>query len=81
MSVHPTDDVRIQQIKELLPPIAVLEKFPATEAAEQTVVNARQAIHRVLNDDDDRLIVVVGPCSIHDPDAARDYARKTQATS
>jgi 3-deoxy-D-arabinoheptulosonate-7-phosphate synthase (EC 2.5.1.54) len=76
MSVHPTDDVRIQQIKELLPPIAVLEKFPATEAAEQTVVNARQAIHRVLNDDDDRLVVVVGPCSIHDPDAARDYAQK-----
>ncbi|WP_025744568.1 3-deoxy-7-phosphoheptulonate synthase AroG [Salinivibrio costicola] len=76
MSVHPTDDVRIQQIKELLPPIAVLEKFPATEAAEQTVVNARQAIHRVLNDDDDRLVVVVGPCSIHDPDAARDYARQ-----
>ncbi|OOF09650.1 MULTISPECIES: 3-deoxy-7-phosphoheptulonate synthase AroG [Salinivibrio] len=79
MSVHPTDDVRIQQIKELLPPIAVLEKFPATEIAEKTVFDARQSIHHILNDEDDRLVVVVGPCSIHDPNAAKEYASKLKA--
>ncbi|WKE65156.1 3-deoxy-7-phosphoheptulonate synthase AroG [Gallaecimonas kandeliae] len=73
------DDLRILEIKELLPPIAVLEKFPATEAAAATVFEARQAIHRILDDQDDRLLVIVGPCSIHDPAAALEYGRRLKA--
>ncbi|WP_325894469.1 3-deoxy-7-phosphoheptulonate synthase AroG [Grimontia sp. NTOU-MAR1] len=76
MSFHQTDDVRISKIKELLPPVAVLEKFPATENASETVFNARQAIHNILNDKDDRLLVIIGPCSIHDPEAAVEYGKK-----
>ncbi|MDD1779580.1 3-deoxy-7-phosphoheptulonate synthase AroG [Enterovibrio sp. ZSDZ35] len=79
MSFHKTDDVRISNIKELLPPIAVLEKFPATEKASETVFNARQAIHNILNDKDDRLLVIIGPCSIHDPVAAVEYGEKLKA--
>ncbi|AMG29183.1 3-deoxy-7-phosphoheptulonate synthase [Grimontia hollisae] len=79
MSFHQTDDVRISNIKELLPPIAILEKFPATERASETVYNARQAIHNILNDKDDRLLVVIGPCSIHDPEAAVEYGKKLKA--
>ncbi|MGF1692206.1 3-deoxy-7-phosphoheptulonate synthase AroG [Photobacterium kagoshimensis] len=74
--MHKTDDVRIREVKELLPPVAVLEKFPATETASETVFEARQAIHNILNDNDDRLLVVVGPCSIHDTEAALEYAKK-----
>lgn len=49
---HQTDDVRISEIKELLPPVAVLEKFPATETASSTVFESRQAIHRILTGED-----------------------------
>ncbi|PVZ72629.1 3-deoxy-7-phosphoheptulonate synthase [Pelagibaculum spongiae] len=74
--MYQTDDVRINRVKELLPPIAVLEKFPATEAAASTTYQARKAISNILNDKDDRLLVVIGPCSIHDTEAALDYAKK-----
>ncbi|MFC4160604.1 3-deoxy-7-phosphoheptulonate synthase AroG [Chitinimonas lacunae] len=74
-----TDDLRIKEIKELLPPIAALEKFPVTEVATTTTYQARQAIHRMLTGDDDRLLVVIGPCSIHDPEAALDYGRRLLA--
>jgi 3-deoxy-7-phosphoheptulonate synthase len=76
VSMHQNDDLRINKIKELLPPIAILERFPATEQAAQTVYAARKAIHNILEDKDDRLLVVVGPCSIHDPDAALEYGKK-----
>ncbi|MFR9718177.1 3-deoxy-7-phosphoheptulonate synthase AroG [Aeromonas diversa] len=76
---HQTDDIRIKEIKELLPPVAVLEKFPATETASQTVYESRQAIHRILAGDDDRLLVVIGPCSIHDPVAAVEYGQRLLA--
>lgn len=76
MNMHKTDDVRISEIKELLPPIAVLEKFPASNKAAETVYQSRQAIHNILNDEDDRLLVIVGPCSIHDPVAALEYGKK-----
>ncbi len=76
MSYYQTDDVRIQDIKELLPPVAVLEKFPTTESASETVFNSRQAIHNILNGDDDRLLVIIGPCSIHDVNAAVEYGKK-----
>ncbi len=73
---YQTDDLRINKIKELLPPIALLEKFPATEQAQQTVVNGRETIHKILNNQDKRLLVIIGPCSIHDPEAAMVYAKK-----
>ncbi|SHE32803.1 3-deoxy-7-phosphoheptulonate synthase AroG [Vibrio gazogenes] len=71
-----TDDVKIKQIKELLPPVAILEKFPATDVASSTTFNARKAIHNILNDKDDRLLVIIGPCSIHDPEAAIEYGKQ-----
>lgn len=71
-----TDDVRIKEIKELLPPIAALEKYPTSEAAAQLTFQTRQDIHSLLTGEDDRLLVVIGPCSIHDPEAAKDYARR-----
>jgi 3-deoxy-7-phosphoheptulonate synthase len=74
-----TDDLRIREIAELIPPAAVIKEFPRTEAVTATVTNTRQAIHRILQGTDDRLIVVIGPCSIHDPVAARDYAVRLQA--
>jgi 3-deoxy-7-phosphoheptulonate synthase len=76
---YQTDDIRIRNIKELLPPIALLEKYPSTSQAEKTVVASRAAIHKILNNEDHRLVVVIGPCSIHDSEAALEYARKLLA--
>ncbi|RWR01101.1 phospho-2-dehydro-3-deoxyheptonate aldolase [[Pantoea] beijingensis] len=73
---YQNDDLRIKEIKELLPPVALLEKFPATEKAAQTVSRARKAIHNILKKKDDRLLVVIGPCSIHDIDAAKEYGAR-----
>ncbi|MBY7784976.1 3-deoxy-7-phosphoheptulonate synthase AroG [Vibrio fluvialis] len=74
--MYQTDDVNIKRIKELLPPVAVLEKFPATEVASSTTFQAREAIHNILQDKDDRLLVVIGPCSIHDTKAAIEYGKR-----
>ncbi|SEF63674.1 3-deoxy-7-phosphoheptulonate synthase AroG [Thauera chlorobenzoica] len=75
MKIH-IDDVRIQEIKELVPPVHVLREFPATPKAAAVAYEARQGIHRILYGADDRLLVVIGPCSIHDAAAAIDYANK-----
>src|SRR3990167_4375033 len=69
-----TDDLRIKEIKELLTPAKLLGEVSITERAAATVFEARQAIHRILHGADDRLLVVIGPCSIHDVDAAKEYA-------
>lgn len=69
-----TDDLRIAAIKELTPPSEVMAEFQRTDYAIHVVSGARRAIHDILHGADDRLIVVVGPCSIHDPEAALDYA-------
>tara|TARA_R110002072_G_scaffold4245_6_gene30044 strand:+ start:56197 stop:57279 length:1083 start_codon:yes stop_codon:yes gene_type:complete len=69
-----TDDLRIQQINELISPQQLVKDIGLSDAAADTVAHAREAIHRVLIGEDDRLVVVVGPCSIHDPAAALDYA-------
>jgi 3-deoxy-7-phosphoheptulonate synthase len=74
--LYKTDDLRINSIKELLPPIALMERFPLTDIASATVTSGRQAIQAVLAGEDDRLVVVVGPCSIHDVTAAKDYAER-----
>lgn len=71
-----TDDVRIKKVSELLPPVAVLEKFPASEQAAATTYQSRQAIHQILEGEDDRLLVVIGPCSIHDTQAALEYGQR-----
>jgi 3-deoxy-7-phosphoheptulonate synthase len=70
-----TDDLRIQKTNELVSPESLLKDIPLTDAAANTVSGARQGIASILRGEDDRLLVVVGPCSIHDPAAARDYAR------
>jgi len=73
---HRTDDLRIKEIKELLPPAHVLREFALTEKAAQTTYESREAIHRILHGADDRLLVIMGPCSIHDVKAAKEYAGK-----
>lgn len=73
---YQTDDLRINKIKELLPPIALLERFPISENTASTVANSRVAIENILADQDDRLLVIIGPCSIHDPDSALAYCEK-----
>lgn len=73
---YQTDDVRISRIKELLPPVALLEKYPANSVASNTVFYGREAIHNILSGKDKRLLVVIGPCSIHDPEAALVYAKR-----
>lgn len=74
MTQYQTDDLRIKHITEVLTPRELHEQYPLTETAAQTVYDTRQQIHNILVGRDDRLLVVVGPCSIHDPAAARDYA-------
>ena len=69
-----TDDLRIKEIKELVPPSHVLREFPISEKAAKLIYETRSAIHRVLHGADDRLLVIMGPCSIHDVKAAREYA-------
>ena len=71
-----TDDVRITGIQEVLPPETLHDEFPMDESSSELVYRTRTAIHKILNGEDDRLLVVVGPCSIHDPQAALEYAEK-----
>ncbi len=70
------DDVRIKDIFELAPPSHLLREFKPSDKVEQMVFDTRREIHKVLHGADDRLVVVVGPCSIHDKKAALDYAHK-----
>jgi len=74
-----TDDLRIREIRELRTPAELMHEFPRTDAATRTVLASRHALHNILAGSDDRLAVVVGPCSIHDPAAALDYARRLKA--
>ncbi len=74
-SLQRTDDLRIREIKELLPPIHLLREFPLTPPAATVVHETRHGIHQILHGADDRLLVIVGPCSIHDAKAALEYAR------
>lgn len=69
-----TDDLRIRKTNELIAPEQLIADIGVSERAAQTVAEARRAIHNILSGEDDRLLAIVGPCSIHDPDAARDYA-------
>ncbi len=72
-----TDDERIQDITVLPPPEHLIRFFPIAGTPVETLIGqTRQRVHRILRGQDDRLLVVIGPCSIHDPDAALDYARR-----
>ena len=71
---HNTEDIRIQWTKVVLPPVFLEEERPVTEAASATIFDARSEISAILNGQDTRLLVLAGPCSIHDPKAAREYA-------
>jgi 3-deoxy-7-phosphoheptulonate synthase len=79
MSRHATDDLRIRAITPLATPAAVMGEIPATPDALATVDAARTAVQCILAGDDDRLVVVIGPCSIHDPRAALEYAGRLAA--
>ena len=63
-------------MEELISPATLIEELPVSDTNAKTVYNARQTIHNILKGDDRRLLVVTGPCSIHDPEAARDYASR-----
>jgi len=68
-----TDDLRVRDIRELTPPEEILRQFPLSARAKAVVVGARQDIHHILHGADDRLVVIIGPCSIHDVKAAHEY--------
>jgi 3-deoxy-7-phosphoheptulonate synthase len=68
-----TEDIHIQWTKVVLPPVFLEEEFPVTEAASETIFATRNEINEILSGADDRLLVLVGPCSIHDTKAAREY--------
>ena len=74
MTLYRTDDLRIKWTRVVLPPVFLEEELPVTEKAAATVHDARSAICDILAGRDPRLLVVVGPCSIHDTKAAREYA-------
>ena len=71
---HTIEDIRIQWTKVVLPPVFLEEELPLTEAASETIYNARNGVADILSGRDTRLLVLAGPCSIHDTKAAREYA-------
>ncbi|MDA0790040.1 MAG: 3-deoxy-7-phosphoheptulonate synthase [Proteobacteria bacterium] len=76
-----TDDLRIADTMELISPQELISELPVSETASTIVTQARQTMHNILTGEDDRLLVIVGPCSIHDPKAAREYATRLKTVS
>src|SRR4249920_90820 len=76
-----TDDLRISGVRALIPPQLLTEEMPIDAASLEVVSNARQGIHRVLHGADDRLLAIVGPCSIHDAGAALEYAARLRGAA
>ncbi len=74
-----TDDLRIKELRELSPPSHLIREFPCEQLASETVHLAREAGHKIIHGEEDRILLIVGPCSIHDPKAALEYAEKLQA--
>ncbi|MCL4135769.1 UNVERIFIED_CONTAM: hypothetical protein GTU68_057660 [Idotea baltica] len=74
--LYSTDNLRIAGTQEVLPPAQLHLELPITDRASETVFKARRQTQAILQGKDDRLVIIVGPCSIHDPDAAREYAAK-----
>lgn len=76
---YTTDDLRIRSMTEVVSPQTLHNQYPINERASRVIYDTRGQIHDILTGEDDRLLVVVGPCSIHDPTAAREYAKKLLA--
>ena len=74
-----TEDLRIKSIADVITPARLHEELPIVQTAARTTHETRRAIHRIVHGKDDRLLVVIGPCSIHNADAARDYASRLSA--
>jgi 3-deoxy-7-phosphoheptulonate synthase len=77
--MQPTQDLNIRDMIPLISPRALKAELPMTETANRTVVEGREAVKRILRKEDNRLLVIVGPCSIHDPEAALEYAGRLNA--
>jgi len=77
--LHRTDDLRIEHIRDLLSPSVFMKEIALSEGLEDTVTRTRQAAEDIIKGRSDRLLVVAGPCSIHDRDSALDYAGKLHA--
>ena len=77
-SLNAIDDRRIVEINPLTRPADIIAEIPRDDAVTATVLQTRETIHRILHGGDDRLLVIIGPCSIHDPAAARDYAARLE---
>ena len=76
-----TRDLHVESIRPLLPPAILLEELPLSDKGSQVVARARKEVARILSGEGDRLIVIVGPCSIHDPEAGLEYARRLEAVA
>ena len=76
-----TRDLRVEGYRPLIPPAIMLDELPLSEAGSRTVASARDELVRILDREDDRVIVVVGPCSVHDVGAAMEYARRLEKVS
>lgn len=76
-----TDDLRIRELRPLLPPAILIEELPLGETSSHVVAQGRREIQAILRSEDDRVLVVVGPCSIHDPDPALEYADRLAAVA
>ncbi len=76
-----TDDLRIDQIRPLIPPAIIMEEIPASEEQMALTASARETAARIVRKEDDRLLVVVGPCSVHDPKAGLEYAQRLKAAA
>jgi 3-deoxy-7-phosphoheptulonate synthase len=74
-----TDDLRITQLRPLIPPAILMEELPITEQVSTVVAEAREEATRIVHGEDDRLLVISGPCSIHDPQAGMEYARRLRS--
>jgi len=77
--IHSTDNLRIIGIEQVAIPAELVAEFPLTANASATPYHARHTIHEILRGRDRRIVVIVGPCSIHDPEAALEYAQRLQA--
>jgi len=78
---HQTDDLRIDTLRPLLPPSILMEELPISEKVSMQVAESRRRTQSIVQGSEDRLLVVVGPCSIHDPIAGLEYARKLKEVS
>jgi len=79
--IFQTDDLRIAGLHQLIAPQVLMEELPIGEKSSATVAKGREQVQAVLRGDDDRLLVIVGPCSVHDPVAGLDYAKRLKAVA